>query len=65
MVSTKPPCAITIDGVPTHLTTPQRHLTLPAGSHQITLVNAARRVNKTVDVDVVGGRSTKLIRDFM
>lgn len=65
MISTKPPCEIHIDGKPTGLTTPQRSIALPAGSHRITLVNAAENVRKTVAVQIAAGQSTKLIQDLM
>src|SRR6185312_9352977 len=38
-ISSKPPCAIAIDGKPSGKTTPQAALALPVGSHQVTLTN--------------------------
>ena len=65
MVSSKPPCEILIDGKPTGLTTPQRSIPLPAGTHKITFVNATEGVKKTVSVSITADQSTKLIQDLM
>ena len=65
MISTKPPCEIVVDGKATELSTPQRALALPAGTHRITLVNAQDHVNKTIAVRIHARHATKLIRDFM
>jgi len=65
MISTKPPCQIFIDGKPTGLVTPQRSISLPAGTHNITLVNAQSKVKKTVAVEITASKSTKLIQDLM
>ena len=65
MISSKPPCAIFVDGRATGLTTPQRSMTLPAGSHQITLVNKERNIKKTVPVQITTDKTTKLTRDLM
>ena len=65
MVSAKPPCEIYIDGKPTGLVTPQRAIKLPAGSHKVTLVNAASNIKKTVAVEITADKSTKLIQDLM
>jgi hypothetical protein len=65
MVSSKPPCEIYIDGKATGLTTPQRSISLPAGTHKVTLVNAAEGVKKTVPVTITADQPTKLIQDLM
>ncbi|MGE5184365.1 MAG: hypothetical protein ACM31C_19985, partial [Acidobacteriota bacterium] len=63
-ISTKPPCEIIVDGRPTHLITPQRSLPLPAGHHQLALVNAQLRIRRTVDVQIQPHHQTKLIQDY-
>jgi hypothetical protein len=65
MVSSKPPCEIHIDGRPTGLMTPQRALPLPAGTHELTLVNTALSIDKTVRVKITADRATKVIQDLM
>jgi hypothetical protein len=65
MISTKPPCQIFIDGKPTGLVTPQRSISLAAGTHSITLINAQSKVKKTVAVEITASKSTKLIQDLM
>lgn len=65
MVNSKPPCEILIDGKPTGLTTPQRSITLPAGRHEITFVNASAGIRKTVSVKITAGQVTRLIQDLM
>jgi hypothetical protein len=64
MISTKPPCTIVLDGKPTRWTTPQKSLALSAGHHQITLINAAQKVNASVDVQIDTHHPLKVIRDF-
>jgi hypothetical protein len=65
MISSKPPCEIVIDGKPTGLTTPQREIPLPAGSHKVTLVNKAEAINKTIAVQITADQPTKVIQDLM
>ncbi len=65
MVSSKPPCEIVVDGVPTGLTTPQRALKLPAGPHKITLINGTEKIKKTVTVTISADQPTKVIENFM
>lgn len=65
MVSSKPPCDIVIDGRPTGLTTPQRAIALPAGSHRVTLVNASENLTKTVNVTITADQPTKLIQNLL
>jgi hypothetical protein len=65
MISSKPPCEIFIDGKPTGLTTPQRAIPLPAGSHKVTLVNKAESVTRTIAVQIDAGQPTKVIQDLM
>ncbi|MFT3699008.1 MAG: hypothetical protein QM831_38035 [Kofleriaceae bacterium] len=64
MVSAKPPCEIYVDGKATHLTTPQRSISVSAGQHSITLVNMQMGVKKTIAVKVDAHKPTKLIQDF-
>jgi hypothetical protein len=65
MVSSKPPCAIWVDGKDTGLITPQRAIPLPAGTHKVTLVNTDANITKTVAVMITADQSTKLIQDLM
>lgn len=65
MVSSKPPCEIVIDGRPTGLTTPQRSILLPAGSHKVTLVNGERSIRKTLAVRIAANATEKIIQDLM
>jgi hypothetical protein len=65
MIASKPPCEIIIDGKPTGLVTPQRSITLPAGSHRVTLVNATENINKTIAIQITAGTPTKVIQDLM
>jgi hypothetical protein len=65
MVSSKPPCELVIDGRTTGLTTPQRAIKLAAGLHQITFVNAADHVHRTITVSIRSAHATKLIENLM
>ena len=65
MVSSKPPCQIVIDGKPTGLTTPQRAITLAAGSHKVTLINSEKDIKKTVSVQITANSTEKVIEDLM
>jgi hypothetical protein len=65
MVSSKPVCAILIDGKDTGLSTPQRAIPLTVGVHKVTFINAAENVKKTVAVAITADQSTKLIQDLM
>jgi len=65
MISTKPPCEIFIDDKPTGLITPQRAITLPAGTHKVTLVNNAEKLKKTIAVEITADQPTKVIQDLM
>jgi len=65
MVSSKPPCELIIDGKPTGLTTPQRSISLSAGTHKVTFVNAPAGIHKTVSVSISADKPTKLIQDLM
>ncbi|HTJ45427.1 MAG TPA: hypothetical protein VL463_25150 [Kofleriaceae bacterium] len=64
MIGAKPPCDIIIDGRTTGLTTPQRAITLPPGSHSITLVNRANNIKKSFSVSINAGSPTKVVKDF-
>ena len=65
MIASKPPCEIYVDGKATGLTTPQKAIALPAGTHKITFVNSAESIKKTVSVSITADKSTKLIQDLM
>ena len=66
MISSKPPCQITVDGKDTGLTTPQRSLALSPGVHKVTLTSATDpTVKKTVTVQINAGKPTKVIQDLM
>jgi hypothetical protein len=64
MISSKPPCEIVVDGKSTHLQTPQRAIPLAPGTHTVMLVNAGLKIHKTVAVDIVAKKPTKVIQDF-
>jgi hypothetical protein len=63
-ISSKPPCAITIDGRPSGKTTPQAALALSVGSHQITLTNVEQGINLTTEVEISTDKSTAVVQDF-
>ncbi len=63
-VSSKPPCAIVIDGKATDLTSPQRAIALSAGTHEVTLINAEEGIHLTAEVVISADRTTQLIQDF-
>lgn len=65
MISAKPPCEIAIDGRATGLTTPQRSISLAAGSHKVTLTNTTAGIRETFAVKITPGAPTKVIRDLM
>ncbi len=59
-----PRCEILVDGKPTGLRTPQHGLKLAAGSHRITLVNAAAGVRDELVVDIVAGQTIRQHKDY-
>lgn len=65
MISAKPPCEISVDGKATGLTTPQRAISLSAGSHKVTLTNTTAGIRETFAVKITPGAPTKVIRDLM
>ncbi len=65
MISAKPPCEIAIDGKATGLTTPQRSISLAAGSHKVTLTNTTAGIRESFAVKITPGAPTKVIRDLM
>ena len=65
MISSKPPCEIVIDGKPTGLMTPQRAITLPAGTHKIMLINREQDLRKTLSVQITASATEKIIEDLM
>ncbi len=64
MVSSKPPCEIWVDGKSTHLMTPQKKMTLAAGPHTITLLNASQHITSSSKVEILVGLPSRLIKDF-
>jgi hypothetical protein len=64
MINAKPPCEILVDGKATGLTTPQRAMSLPVGTHQVTLVNAQYGIRKKLSVTISAGKATKVIQDL-
>ncbi|MCX5743593.1 MAG: hypothetical protein NT062_13965, partial [Proteobacteria bacterium] len=65
MISSKPPCEIAVDGKPTGLMTPQRAISLAAGTHKITLIAHDKSVKKTFSVQIAADKPTKVIQDLM
>jgi hypothetical protein len=65
MISSKPPCEIVIDGKPTGLMTPQRAITLAAGTHKVTLINREQELRKTISVQITASATEKVIEDLM
>ena len=63
-ISSKPPCAITIDGRPSGKTTPQAALALSVGSHEITLTNVEQGINLTTEVEITADKPTAVVQDF-
>jgi len=63
-ISSKPPCAIAIDGKPSGKTTPQAALSLPVGSHQITLTNEEQGIQLTTEVAIEAEKPTSIVQDF-
>jgi serine/threonine protein kinase len=64
MLGSKPPCKIFIDGQDTGLTTPQRDLEVPAGTHKITFVNNEFRIKVSESITVNPGEEVRVIKDF-
>jgi hypothetical protein len=63
-IQAKPPCRIFVDDDDTGLTTPQRRLRLPIGTHRITLVNDEHAIRDTFRVRIRPGQVTRQIRDL-
>jgi hypothetical protein len=63
-ITSKPPCAIAIDGEATGLMTPRRALELPIGTHEITLTNSDEGIQLTTEVVISADHATQLIQDF-
>jgi hypothetical protein len=63
-ISSKPPCAIAIDGKPSGKTTPQAALSLPVGSHQVTLTNEEQGIQLTTEVAIKADKPTSVVQDF-
>ncbi|MFH1130526.1 MAG: protein kinase [Pseudomonadota bacterium] len=64
MVNSNPWATILIDGKETGLTTPQRRILLPAGSHRITLRNEKFGIDQTYTVTILADQVTKLVKKF-
>ncbi|MCP4449360.1 MAG: PEGA domain-containing protein [Myxococcales bacterium] len=64
MLGAKPPCEISINGKKTGLTTPQRSMQLPEGTHRVVLVNKEQGVRKSFKVRIKSGRTTRAIQDL-
>jgi hypothetical protein len=63
-ISSKPPCAIAIDGKPSGKTTPQAALALSVGSHQVTLTNEEQGIQLTTEVAIRADKPTSVVQDF-
>ncbi|HWN68579.1 MAG TPA: serine/threonine-protein kinase [Haliangium sp.] len=63
-LGSKPPCRIFVDGEDTGKTTPQRALTLPAGRHQIRLVNDDYDIVETFSVTITADETTRVVKDM-
>ena len=64
MLGAKPPCEILINGKSTGLTTPQRSIQLPEGTHRVVLVNDEHGIRKSFKVRIKSGRTTRAIQDL-
>ena len=64
LVNTKPWTHIEIDGADTGLTTPQRGIRLPVGTHRLRLHNDKFGVDKTYTVFIAPNQSTKIVKRF-
>lgn len=64
MLGAKPPCDIVINGKKTGLTTPQRSIQLPEGTHRVVLVNGKHKIRKSFKVRIKAGRTTRAIQDL-
>jgi len=64
MLGAKPPCEIEIDGKKTGLSTPQRAMQLPEGTHRVVLVNSKLKIRKAFKVRIKSGRTTRAIQDL-
>lgn len=64
MLGAKPPCEIVINGKKTGLSTPQRSIQLPEGTHRVVLVNDEYGIRKSFKVRIKSGRTTRAIQDL-
>src|SRR5690606_6440455 len=64
MLGAKPPCEIVINGKNTGLTTPQRSIQLPEGTHRVVLTNDQHGIKKSFKVNIKAGRTTRAIQDL-
>ncbi len=64
MLGAKPPCEIIINGKKTGLSTPQRSIQLPQGTHRVVLVNKEHNIRKSFKVVIKSGRTTRAIQDL-
>jgi serine/threonine protein kinase len=63
-LGSKPSCEILVDGVTTGKYTPQSSISLPAGRHRITLVNAEYGIKESFPVDISPDKPAKMIKDY-
>ena len=62
-VASTPPTLIYVDGRNTGMMTPKT-LSLPEGSHKITLLSPKDRIAKTISVEIESGKSSQLSKNF-
>jgi hypothetical protein len=62
-VASTPTTLIYVDGRNTGMMTP-RTLSLPEGTHKITLLSPKDRIAKTISVEIEAGKSARLAKDF-
>lgn len=63
-LGSKPPCEILVNGKRTGLTTPQRDMVLPVGSHKITLINKEFGIRESFSVQVEAGSERRVVKDL-
>lgn len=60
MVDSVPAARIVIDGVDTHLTTPARAIRLTLGTHQVRFINQSMGIDRSYEVTIEEGHTTRL-----
>jgi hypothetical protein len=63
-IGSKPPCEIYVDGANTGLHTPQSSMTLPAGTHRITLINNEFGINDKFTITIKPDVTEKVIKNY-